>query len=93
MKMEATHSCPQCGKKLGAHTAADGSNAAMKEGDASVCLYCGMVAFFEGGKFRQASKGEELQMRIDHENEMRVVDAVRAQWEKRRMASPHSTAG
>lgn len=59
----ALTACPYCGHKLNAAGASDGSHTAPSDGDATVCIECAEVMFFQQDMtVRKAKEGELMTM-------------------------------
>lgn len=51
---------PCCGRKLDGHTAADGSDEQPRQGDVSVCAYCGSWLTYDHGPRLRLMTQEEI---------------------------------
>lgn len=72
-----TLKCKNCLEEIDSHTGPDGGSVTPKDGDLSICLYCGYLGTFKKGRIAPLSQEEYLALDEATKAEISKVEAAR----------------
>lgn len=69
--------CEKCGQVLTDHEMLEDPEAVPRDGDISVCIFCGKVMVFDKGRIRNLTPEEEIALPDDVRREIEKIEAAR----------------